>query len=81
MSIAKATPDYSAFDAELLATIHSGLGNFTGLVARLSSKAEPFCVENKGEAFRVIDRRLQALRKQNKIIYSAKTGWSAVSQR
>lgn len=77
MSSAKAKPDYSAFDAELLATIQSGVTNFALLASRFEARAKPFCAEAwNPQPFRVVDRRLQVLRKQNKIIYSTKAGWS-----
>jgi hypothetical protein len=57
-------PDYTSFDAALIAKIRGGTVKFNPLVLALSEQAKPFCRVG-GDAFRVIDRRLQALRKKN----------------
>ena len=61
-------PDYTAFDAELLNQINAG-NNRTKLLCdqkRLLNLAKPFCTYESPE-WRIIDRRLQALRKKGKI--------------
>lgn len=69
-------PDYTAFDAELLAQIKAGR-NCAGLlldVRELRKLAQPFCVASKSPfgtgPWRITGRRLQALRKAGKIRYS-----------
>lgn len=70
-----ATPDYSQLDAEILAEIGKGKVHFTQLASLLKSSAKTFCPDPKDEPFRVIDRRLQALRKKGKIGHDTKQGW------
>lgn len=70
-----ATPDYSLLDAEIVVEIGRKNSQFTGLVAELESSARTFCKGPKDEPFRVLDRRLQALRKKGKIGYDSKLGW------
>lgn len=60
--------DYTKLDAAIIDKIRSGTANLTGLVCALSTLAEPF--SGYRPAWRVIDRRLQALRKAGKITYS-----------
>lgn len=70
-----ATPDYSLLDADILTEIGRKNTHFTGLVTKLETSAKAFCKEKKDEPFRVIDRRLQALRKKGKIGHDTKHGW------
>ena len=58
--------DYTSFDAALIAKIREGFVKAHSLVAALHEQAKPFCRPG-GDEFRVIDRRLQALRKKNVI--------------
>lgn len=68
-------PDYTDFDAQLLDLIKVGRNTFTQLEGHkpLIEMAKPFCKSNRSpfctEPFRIIDRRLQALRKAGKITY------------
>lgn len=71
--------DYTKFDAELLANLAGGAKTFTTMVGKLEASAKPFCNPARPEPFRVVDRRLQALRKKNLITYSTKGGWSLVT--
>lgn len=67
--------DYTAFDTQLLALIAGGMSGFTGLAVRLADESKQFCEKPKDEAFRVVDRRLQALRKAGRIGHDSKRGW------
>lgn len=71
--------DYKDFDAALLAHIANGKSWFLQLEKQqdLNDLAKPFC-SRLTEPFRVIDRRLQALRKQGRIVHSTKFGWRIV---
>lgn len=71
--------DYSQFDAALLAHIAAGKNTFLQLEHQtdLKAMAEPFC-NRLTPPFRIIDRRLQALRKKGQIAYSTKHGWKLV---
>lgn len=68
-------PDYTAFDAQLLELIRKGRDTFTQLEGHkpLIEMAKPFCIAVRSryaqEQYRIIDRRLQALRKAGKIEY------------
>lgn len=64
--------DYTQFDAELISLIKAGRNTFTQLEGHkpLIEMAKPFCMHARHpEPFRIIDRRLQALRKAGKIKY------------
>lgn len=65
-------PDYTEFDAELLAHIKSGNKR-----AQLLKMAEPFCTKDTPD-WRILDRRLQALRKKGVIRHSTARGWEIV---
>lgn len=69
-------PDYTEFDAKLLALIAAGVNGFTSLAGKLETESQSFCTTPRSAPSRVVDRRLQALQKQKKLIYSPKTGWS-----
>ena len=69
-------PDYSQFDAQLISLIELGRDTFTQLEGHkpLVELAKPFCVAVRSryapEPYRIIDRRLQALRKAGRIAYA-----------
>lgn len=68
---------FAEIDQLIIEQIRSGKKTFTAIMEpRLRSEAEPF----RGDAptYRVLDRRLQALRKRGLISWSARTGWSVV---
>lgn len=67
--------DYTAFDAQLVALITGGMSSFASLASRQEEAAKPFCEGTKVETFRVVDRRLQALRKAGRIGHDTKRGW------
>ena len=68
--------NYSDFDKQIVSLITGGKSNFSQLVAKLETEAKQFCDKPSDEPFRVVDRRLQALRKSGKIEYDTKNGWS-----
>jgi len=72
-------PDYTEFDAELVRLIGSGSRAFSALCSntRLLELARPF-VSQSGAEDRIIDRRLQALRKAGRIHYGTRTGWRLI---
>ncbi len=80
-------PDYTAFDAELLRLIAAGKNQMMLLDSRkenglLFELAKPHCVRPGKSAeveWRIIDRRLQALRKKGAIRYYGKV-WEVVEQ-
>lgn len=59
---------YVEYDLKLIELIRNGCGNFMSLSIRMSEENKK--LQPEGESWRVTDRRLQALRKQNRIAYS-----------
>lgn len=59
--------DYKLFDAELLRLIQNGCRTASSLTAHLQTMAR--AVDRETDPHRVVDRRLQALRKKGHIIY------------
>jgi hypothetical protein len=78
-----AIPDYTEFDNALLELIASGVNTMTALdsTKRLRPLIEPHRVKDRWghltPEFRVIDRRLQALRKKGAIRFAGKV-WERV---
>lgn len=78
--------DYTKLDAAIVAQIKAGCGSFTAMSAALEKAATPI-VQNPRDpracpapTWRVIDRRLQALRKRGTITYSRADGrWHAAN--
>lgn len=60
---------YTEFDAKLIHLVKNGATVFGHLVSALVTDAKPFVTHNS-DASRVVDRRLQALRKAGRLIYS-----------
>lgn len=58
---------YAEFDTELLRLIRNGCNTATNLTVRLRDLAEK--VDVNTEPYRVVDRRLQYLRKKGEILY------------
>jgi hypothetical protein len=60
--------DYKLFDAELLRLIQNGCRTASALTAHLQTMAR--AVDRETDPYRVVDRRLQALRKKGHIRYA-----------
>ena len=60
--------DYADFDKNMLALIDAGTNTAAALTTELDADAKPLMNQPKDE-FRVIDRRLQALRKKGVITW------------
>lgn len=60
--------DYTDFDKKMLALIDAGTRTAAALTTALDSDAKPL-MNQPNEEFRVIDRRLQALRKKGLIAW------------
>jgi hypothetical protein len=71
--------DYTQFDATLQLKIMAGINTAHRLEPAMQDLAEPFCYGSSGSwstpAYRIVDRRLQALRKAGKIAFDGKV-WS-----
>ncbi|SFQ46618.1 hypothetical protein SAMN05216229_12351 [Geopseudomonas sagittaria] len=72
-------PDYSQFDATLLDAIRVGKTSFAQLTNHkpLMALARPFCAGTDTPEWRIVDRRLQALRKAGKIKHASQL-WTIV---
>ena len=66
--MATKAPIYTDFDHKLLVWIESGCNTAKELTIELDAAAKPF-VSRPGEEFRVVDRRLQALRKKGRVVW------------
>lgn len=72
-------PDYAAFDKRLLQNIVAGRNTFMlldSVSSGLLPLAEPFC-NRRTSPYRIIDRRLQALRKRGLIRFDGKV-WQRI---
>lgn len=69
--------DYSKVDAAILERVRIGKTTFAG-IAGGAVWAEALKVSNVEAADRVIDRRLQKLRKARKLTYNRPNGWRLV---
>lgn len=77
------TTDYTALDAAILAAVAElQPAQFFNVSARVRSHSEPLAhTRHDGLAWRVVDRRLQHLRKAGRIRYQRKPeGWVMVEQ-
>ena len=72
---------YEKLDTALVKSIKSG-NNLLHLIQSIavSREAISLAILCRGDGWRIIDRRLQALRKAKKIIYNSKTGWTVVEK-
>lgn len=67
---------YAELDQEILRLIKNGCADFWSLHRRVADMCKPFS-KDPSENFRVLDRRLQSLRKAGKIEYWRSRGqWS-----
>ncbi len=71
--------DYTELDAAIVTRLSERAMGFNSIVSAVGGHAAPFAAKNdRVPAWRVVDRRLQALRKAGKIAYGGpKTGWTA----
>ena len=79
------TNNYAAFDQALVSAIAGGATQAGDLTSKLEAQAKPFCVEFRRGAsapppYRIVDRRLQALRRAGTIAFSHSSGWKVASR-
>jgi hypothetical protein len=69
--------DYTRLDAEIIEQISKGKSNFTGIYIAVSMTVARIIESTgkKSDDWRVVDRRLQALRKAGRISYLGRGGW------
>lgn len=68
--------DYSQLDAEILARIGAGKNTFIQIdTGGVFAEADRLHKETGRMAFRIIDGRLQALKRKGVIVYGTCTGW------
>lgn len=69
---------YDDLDGAILATVQSGKTTFSQILPAVKAKATPVAPKSRwGDdgAWRLVDRRLQALRKDGKLSYTRGAGW------
>ena len=64
----KTSHDFEEFNALLLATIRDGVNTMRSLTVALASESRQFGTKDSRDDFRVIERRLQVLRKKGLIV-------------
>ena len=71
------TNQYQHLDDAIVRAVRSGINKFASLQAdyEVSAEVDRIVAWHGGEAFRYVDRRLQALRRVGRIAYSKKAGW------
>ena len=73
--------DYKLLDAAILGVVAEKLETFQGLAYRVKSYSYSITDNDPDHAWRVVDRRLQVLRKAGKIRYQRKPeGWVLVTR-
>ena len=76
-------PDYTKLDSAIIEAIRGGKHDFTSLGSVVRAISEPIAQQSPGrygpEPWRIVDRRLQALRKAGKIAYTRSAGWRLVA--
>jgi len=65
--------NYEALDAQIIAKVAEGANRFDRICVPLEERADFFA--GKGKGWRLIDRRLQALKKSGRLAYEGKSGW------
>ena len=71
--------DYTNLDNALLSAIGEKPSTFTGLQYRVEAHSEAISKNDPATPWRIVDRRLQVLRKSGKIRYQRKPeGWVLV---
>lgn len=72
---------YDKLDAVLIVNIGAGMRTLAHLSGKtVRNEAASLAILMRGESWRIIDCRLQALRKAGKIVYGSKTGWTVVGK-
>jgi hypothetical protein len=68
--------DYTNLDSAILARVAKGCVSFTALSGSVSKESDALAKNDPAPAWRIVDRRLQALRKAGRIRYQRKPeGW------
>lgn len=72
----KMAHDYTALDGAIIDRVAKGCVGFTTLCGAVAKHSESLAGNDKAPAWRIVDRRLQALRKAGRIRYQRKPeGW------
>jgi hypothetical protein len=76
-------PTYSTgeLDAKIYRAVESGINNFPGICTRLGVDPKGDAPRGETPEWRVVDRRLQWMRKAGFIAHTRKTGWVALDPR
>lgn len=68
---------FKVLDADIVAAISGGTSSYSTLCQRFGPEARALCPDK--DASRVIDRRLQTLRRAGHIVYAGSSGWKAAA--
>jgi hypothetical protein len=72
--------DYTEFDKRLISVVRRGFSTFIEIShGELRKYADALAAPDR-YGWRVIDRRLQALRKRGALTYSRETGWEVAKE-
>jgi hypothetical protein len=71
---------YEEIDAAILKSIESGKNLFHAISLDVTNVTHPLAEATGAEEWRIVDRRLQSLRKKGKISYSRADGWEIVKE-
>lgn len=68
--------DYTELDSAIIERVSKGCVSFTALSGSVSKPSEALATNDPAPGWRIVDRRLQALRKAGRIRYQRKPeGW------
>lgn len=76
--MATTSVNYTGLDQQILQAVREGKSGFTPIMCAVSREASQIAAATGRESFRVVDARLQALRKRGLIKFNGKLGWSMV---
>lgn len=72
----KMAHDYTELDGAIIARVAEGCVSFSALLTSVSKHSEALAKTDSAPGWRIVDRRLQALRKAGRIRYQRKPeGW------
>lgn len=75
----KSTADYTAIDSAICIEIAAGRNAAHHLVNLTNDMTRPLWHKYDNNGMRVVDRRLQAMKKAGKISYTRATGWVVIN--
>ena len=68
-------PNYANIDLTIINVVKNNNHRFSSIMSQMRARNFPEIAYSNSDLGRVVDRRLQALRKQNKLRYTPTRGW------